>query len=56
MRRILLSISLCLLSAGCGDASDSTTRLGVDAEDAKALDAAAEKLDAERSAAPQTSQ
>ena len=56
MRRLLLSIFLCLLSAGCGDASDSTSRLGVDAEDAKALDAAAEKLDTERSAALQKSQ
>jgi hypothetical protein len=56
MRHILLSIALCLLSTGCGDASDSTARLGVDAEDAKALDAAAEKLDATHSAQPETSQ
>lgn len=56
MRRILLSMTLALFTAGCGDASDSPARLGVDAEDAKALDAAAEKLDAERGAPPQTSQ
>jgi hypothetical protein len=56
MRQIVLSITLCLLSTGCGDASNSTARLGVDAEDAKALDAAAEKLDGARGAQPEISQ
>jgi hypothetical protein len=56
MRHILFLITLCLLSTGCSDASDSTAGLGVDAEDAKALDAAADKLDAEPSAPTETSQ